>query len=457
VDAQQGAVIGVRRTSSIADAPPGLALLEHHATITSVSGSPPRADVTSKAASAASRCVFEGIALGPGVYVDAADRRIRVRAELLPLVAERMRGVFLRDLHREDLGASVGVVEAARVEAGEVRFTGDVRLAPYVDIVREFWRNVRFSLGFRYDAAQLAPNEDGTFDLPADFLIDHLALVPQGQYANARLVRLLNQARAAPAREGLGALPDSGAQAGARPAASPGALPDSGAQAGTRPAAFPGAFPDPGAGAGTRPAASLGALPDSGAQAGTRPAASLGALPDSGAQVGTRPATSKPPRSQPSMTDTEATVQAEAASEASRRELEQARADREAALAAAQRAEAASEASRGELAQAKNRLAAEVMKLELAAGKDFDLDQRKRELTGLDLGALDKLRGELRLAADDAASKAGGSAALALATRPEPAPRAEAKPAKAEGLDLVGVEALSFTDTLRLAFQQGVL
>jgi hypothetical protein len=106
-----------------------------------------------------------------------------------------MAGVFLRDLHREDLAASVGVVTAARVEGQEVRFTGDVRLAPYVDIVREFWPHVRFSLGFRYDPAQLKANGDGTFDLPDSFLVDHLALVPQGQYPNARLVRLLNQAR----------------------------------------------------------------------------------------------------------------------------------------------------------------------------------------------------------------------------------------------------------------------
>jgi hypothetical protein len=338
------------------------------------SGSPQRAGVT-----------FEGIALGPGVYVDAAERRIRVRESHLAAVAERVRGVFLRDLHREDMGASVGVVAAARVEAGEVRFTGDVRLAPYVDIVREFWPHVRFSLGFRYDPSALKANEDGTYDLPSDFLIDHLALVPQGQYANARLVRLLNQAR------GL---------------------------------------------------------------------------------------TNQPSRSQPDMTDdpngtaaaSEASrceqlrqqrddalrkaESAEAASEASRCDLGKARADLDLALKAVKSAEAASEASRCELGQAKNRVAAEVMKLELAAGKDFDLDQHKKELTSLDLAALDKLRGELRLAARAGPDERNGGAAAVTGADP---PAATAREPARNGLDLAEVEQLGLNDTLRLAFAQGVL
>jgi hypothetical protein len=91
------------------------------------------------------------------------------------------------------------------------------------------------------------------------------------------------------------------------------------------------------------------------------------------------------------------------------------------------------------------------MKLELAAGKDFDLDARKKELTGLELVALDRLRGELRLAAQEAAQ--AEQEAPPLATRAEPS-LGKAEP---KGLDLATLERLGFTDTLRLAFQQGVL
>lgn len=340
----------------------GLALLE--VSDDTVSGEPQRADV--------GRCVFDGIALGPGVYVDAADRRIRVREAHLPLVAERVKGVFLRDLHREDLGASVGVVSAARVEAGEVRFTGDVRLAPYVELIRHFWPHIRFSLGFRYDPARLMANDDGTFDLPADFLIDHLALVPQGQYSNARLVRLLNQAR--------------------------------------------GLSPPP------------------------------------------APSPASPRSKTMSDDNTELTQlrqqrdDALKAAEQSKTALDQARGEVDKARADLEAANRLAEAARLELGQGKNRLAAEVMKLELGAGKDFDLDQRKSELTGLDLAALDRLRGELRLSAV-AAEGDEVEAPGPVTTRTDGAPEAGAPPAKGQALDLA---ALGLNDALRLAFRQGV-
>ncbi|MCA1844547.1 MAG: hypothetical protein LC792_15420 [Actinobacteria bacterium] len=305
---------------------------------------------------------FDGIALGPGLFVDAAERRIRIRADQLPAVASRMQGAFLRDLHREDIGASVGVVSAARVEQYEVRFTGDVRLQPYVDIIREFWPSIRFSLGFRFDPAELSANPDGSFDLPDGFLVDHLAIVPQGQYPNARLVRLLNQARSAPSPS-------------------------------------------------------------------IAETARSGTMPDD-----TNPDQLRQQRDDALTTATQRQQELELA----RAELGKARADLDAASKLA-------EAARLELGQAKNRLAAEVMKLELGAGKDFDLDQRKKELTGLDLGSLDKLRGDLRLAAKP----------------PEPLPptpataagKPEATPA-AQPLDLAR---LPLGATLRLAFEQGVL
>jgi len=294
---------------------------------------------------------------------------VRVRVEHLPLVAQRMEGCFLRDLHREDIGASVGVVSGARVEGEEVRFTGDVRLAPYVDIVREFWPSVCFSLGFRYDPSQLKTNDDGTFDLPLDFLVDHLALVPQGQYPNARLVKLLNQARTA-----LPRVPSPS------PPQEPATMPDT----------------------DTKELDNLRQQRDDALTTATQRQKEL---------------------------------------ELARVELGKARVDLDAASKLA-------EAARLELGQAKNRVAGEVMKLELAAGKDFDLDQRKKDLTGLELAALDKLRGELRLAAKpDTAPPA---------PQPEPTTRRDpvAQPGQpsSQGIDL---STLSLGETLRLAFQRG--
>ncbi|HEV8358940.1 MAG TPA: hypothetical protein VGR28_00650 [Candidatus Thermoplasmatota archaeon] len=397
MDSQQGAPETRNGLLSV-DPHRGLALREDH-TLPIVaafgSGLPQQADVSGSGSPQRAGVTFDGIALGPGVYVDAADRPIRVRPELLPLVAERMGGVFLRDLHREDMGASVGVVRSARVEGAEVRFTGDVRLAPYVDIVREFWPHVRFSLGFRYDATQLKRNNDGTYDLPSDFVVDHVALVPQGQYPNARLVRLLNAAR--------GLSTDS-----------------------RKVPTMPEKEEPPVVAA---------------SEASRREMEQLREQRDEALRA-----------AEASRRD------AAAASEASRRELEQARADLGKARSDLARASAdldaahkLAEAVRLELGQAKNRVAAEVMKLELAAGKDFDLDARKKELTGLELVALDRLRGELRLAAQEAAQ--AEQEAPPLATRAEPS-LGKAEP---KGLDLATLERLGFTDTLRLAFQQGVL
>lgn len=374
----------------------GLALLEYHEHV--VSGEP----------AASGRVTFEGIALGPGVYVDAAERRIRVREEHLPLVAERVKGVFLRDLHREDMGASVGVVAGARVDGREVRFTGDVRLAPYVELIRHFWPHIRFSLGFRYDPARLQASEDGTYDLPADFVIDHLALVPQGQYPNARLVRLLNQARGlAPAPVG-------------EPVQGPFSAPPDASLIAPLPAAPP-SLPR------TEPMAEHKNESEAASEASRRDELRL------------------------------QRDEALKAAEASKAELEQARGDLTKELAKAradlEAATKLAEAARLELGQAKNRFSAEVMKLELAAGKDFDLDQRKKELTGLELGALDKLRGVLRLAAAEAAADDDGERTPPPATRADPAPGGSPVPRR-EALQLDG---LGFMDTLRLAAEQGVL
>lgn len=90
------------------------------------------------------RVRFEGIAVGVGVFHDVAGRRIRIRAGHLDGVAKRLAGVFIRDLHRENIGATVGLVHAAKVEGDEVHFTGDVRVPPFVDMVRAFWDRIRF-------------------------------------------------------------------------------------------------------------------------------------------------------------------------------------------------------------------------------------------------------------------------------------------------------------------------
>lgn len=366
------------------------------------------------------RVAFEGIAVGPGVYVDAADRRIRVRPEHLPLVAERVKGVFLRDLHREDLAASVGVVAGARVEGEEVRFTGDVRLAPYVELLRNFWRHIRFSLGFRYDPAKLVLADDGTYDLPTDFVVDHLALVPQGQYPNARLVRLLNQARGLQLSSPVGSAapssdePERAVVSEVRSLPPP--RPGTPAETTRVPAAPPPLSTPPGR---TEP------MPDE-----TKELDELRLQRDEALKPAEK-----------DRNDLER-MRAEHA-----RELGKARADLEAAAKLG-------DAARLELAQAKNRFAAEVMKLELGAGKDFDLDQRKKELTGLELGALDRLRGELRLAAAEAAEEAREEVAIAgpatYADRPAPAAAAP----KRGSMDL---DRLGFLDTLRLAAEQGAL
>lgn len=131
-------------------------------------------------------------------------------------------------------------------------------------------------------------------------------------------------------------------------------------------------------------------------------------------------------------------------------EMEQARAELGKAKADLDASTKLAEASRLELGQAKNRFAAEVMKLELGAGKDFDLDARKKELTSLDLAALDTLRGELRLAAKPPTAPPGPTPpAPAASTADRVAPLVAPK-----GLDL---STLSLTDTLRLAFHQGAL
>lgn len=321
-------------------------------------------------ASASDRVLFDGIAVGAGTFTDVAGRRIRITREHLALIAQRLAGVFIRDLHREEIGATVGVVDAGRVDGAEVHFTGDVRVRPFTDVVRAFWDRIRLSLGFRYDPARLAPNGDGTYDLPSDFVVDHLAVVARGQFPNARLTRLLNEWR------GEGDSPQNPEPEGRDP------VPD----------------PDP----------------------QTQELDRLRAQRDEAAKTADK---------------------AKADFEDARSQLAKARADLEAANRTAA-------AARLELQQAKSRVAADVMKLELAAGKDFDLDERRTALAAMELAALDRLRGELRAAADEAAEAANTPAAPA--SRPGGAAQAQA----AGGLDL---EKLSLTDTLRLAFREGVM
>jgi hypothetical protein len=79
-----------------------LALREPDAVHGEGSGSPQRADVQRAV-------VFDGIALGAGACAHAAGRRVRARADRLPAVAERMRGVFLRDLDRAASQRTFGV------------------------------------------------------------------------------------------------------------------------------------------------------------------------------------------------------------------------------------------------------------------------------------------------------------------------------------------------------------
>lgn len=328
----------------------------------------------------AARVRFEGIAVGVGVFTDTAGRQVRVTERHLPLVAERLAGVFIRDLHREDMRATVGVVDGADVQGSEVHFRAEVRVQPFVDVVRAFWERLRFSLGFRYDAARLQPNGDGTYDLPEDFVLDHLAVVPRGQFEGARVLQLLNELR----------------QHGAAHAHQDGML---------EPHEPAGATMD------AKEAEQLRAQRDEALKAAEAARAELA--------------------------ESKLSLQ---------RDLDQARADLGKARGDADAAGKLAEQARLELGRAKNRLAAEVMKLELGQGKDFDLEDRRAALAAMDLAALDKLRGELHLAAQAAKAEGG--------EQPASKPEAPAEAPKGAGLDL---EKLSLTDTLRLAFHQGAL
>lgn len=328
----------------------------------------------------AARVRFEGVAVGVGVFTDVAGRQVRVTERHLPLIAGRLPGVFIRDLHHEDMRATVGVVDGADVDRSEVRFRAEVRVQPFVDVVRAFWERLRFSLGFRYDAARLQPNGDGTYDLPDDFVLDHLAVVPRGQFEGARVLQLLNELRQ-------------------------------------------------GGGAGLHADKDGTHEPAEDATMDAKEAEQLRAQRDEALKA------SEAARAE--LADAKLSLQ---------RDLDTARVDLVKVKGDADAAGKLAEQARLELGKAKNRLAAEVMKLELGQGKDFDLEDRRAALAAMDLAALDKLRGELHAAAAQA-----GAPAREPASKPE-GPAAGAP--KGAGLDL---EKLSLTDTLRLAFHQGAL
>lgn len=138
---------------------------------------------------------FEAVAISPGVYAAQGELEIRVTEEHLPLVAERLVDAQIRDLHEERIQATVGAVTGARVEAAAVVFEGEIALDPHATIVRRFPESIRFSVGFRFSAEDLTPDPDGVAELPADFIIDHIALVGKGQDPDARLTKLLNRAQ----------------------------------------------------------------------------------------------------------------------------------------------------------------------------------------------------------------------------------------------------------------------
>lgn len=138
--------------------------------------------------------LFEGIAVSPGTYTANQGLQIHITEEVLPLIAERLAGVQIRDLHEERVVATVGAVQQAWVENQHVAFEGAVGIEPHASIVRRFPETIRFSVGFRFTRDDLEVNEENVAPLPESFFIDHLALVGQGQDPSARLIELLNQA-----------------------------------------------------------------------------------------------------------------------------------------------------------------------------------------------------------------------------------------------------------------------
>lgn len=154
---------------------------------------PTRTDLT-LAAVLDSSVRFEGVAVGTGIYVAQEGEHIAITRDHLSLIAERIAGVQIRDLHDERVRATVGAVRDARVAGDDVRFVGEVALQPHATIIRRFPETIAFSVGFRFRREDLVFDERGVAPLPLDFTIDHLAIVGQGQDPDARLTRLLNEA-----------------------------------------------------------------------------------------------------------------------------------------------------------------------------------------------------------------------------------------------------------------------
>lgn len=145
---------------------------------------------------------FEGIAVGTGVYTAVGGTRVRITPGRLDAIAAKLPNTQIRDLHEEAIGATVGAVREAHVHGEDVVFVGEVGLEPHASIVRRFPETIAFSIGLRFSASDLVPGPDGIADLPDDFLVDHLAIVAEGQDPDARLTRLLNRAHARSSQEG---------------------------------------------------------------------------------------------------------------------------------------------------------------------------------------------------------------------------------------------------------------
>lgn len=329
---------------------------------------------------------FEGVAVGVGIYTAQDGSRIAIEPSHLPLIADRIAGVQIRDLHDERVRATVGVVRGARVHGEDVLFEGEVALQPHATIVRRFPETIAFSVGFRFRREDLVFDGSGVAPLPLDFTIDHLAIVGQGQDPDARLTRLLNQAAAHP-NQGMDPMEN------------------------------------------TRELDRLRHERDQALQTAEKAKADLAV-----AKADLGKTTDQLERTKLDL-------------EQAREAAEQLRTEATESGEAVAAAEGAAEAARLELAQAKSHFAASIIKLELRAGNDVDLDQRRDDLLTMDLGQLDKLRLDLAEKAAEAAEPAAEPA-----TRPaQPASRAGAKP---QALDL---EALSIEDTLRLGLVKGAI
>lgn len=149
---------------------------------------------------------FRGVAVTPGTYTTEAGLDVEITADDLGTIAAKLNeGTQIRDLHEERIDATVGAVESSWTQGRAVRFDGRVAMEPHATVVRRFPDTIRFSVGFRLSRDEIEAELGLTVEeavqqglaapLPADFGIDHLAIVGRGQDPDARLERLLNRAR----------------------------------------------------------------------------------------------------------------------------------------------------------------------------------------------------------------------------------------------------------------------